>query len=87
MFALPPSLARLTGKKDFDSDFRRLKMHLRDGWILARLEQNNWLPILAHKMGNHYYIEDGHHRISVTRFTGMLSIPAKVWEYSCQCTG
>lgn len=80
-------IGTLNREKDFDPDFRPLKMHLRDGWIRARLEQNHWLPIVAHKVGKHYYIEDGHHRVSVAQFTGMLSIPAKVWEYSCRCTG
>ena len=34
-----------------------------------------------------YYVEDGHHRVSVAQSIGMLFIQAKVWEYSAQEKG
>jgi hypothetical protein len=35
----------------------------------------------VHKVGDHYYVEDGHHRVSVARALGIAFIQAKVWEY------
>jgi hypothetical protein len=35
----------------------------------------------AFKVGENYYVEDGHNRVSVARALGMLSIRAEVWEY------
>jgi hypothetical protein len=68
---------------DFDGSFRPLAAHLRDRWVdvylLAR--RANWPPIRAFKVGENYYVEDGHNRVSVARALGMLSIRAEVWEY------
>ena len=68
---------------DFDYQFRPLKKNLRDRWINVYLLQQSegWPPILAHKVGDRYYVEDGHHRVSVARALGIAFIPAKVWEY------
>jgi hypothetical protein len=69
---------------DFDRKFRPLKKNLRDRWInlFTNLEIENWPPIRLHKIGANYYVEDGHHRISVARSIGMAFISAEVWEYS-----
>jgi hypothetical protein len=71
---------------DFDRQFRPLKKNLRDRWINIYLLQQNegWPPILVHKVGSHYYVEDGHHRVSVARSLGILFIQARVWEYPVQ---
>jgi len=68
---------------DFDSQFRPLKKNLRERWINIYLlqEKEGWPPILVHKVGNHYYVEDGHHRVSVARALGIAFIQARVWEY------
>ena len=68
---------------DFDHKFRPLKLHLHDRWVDAyiTLERDGWPPILAHKFGEKYYVEDGHHRVSVARSIGMAFIEARVWEY------
>ena len=70
---------------DFDHQFRPLKKNLRDRWINIYLlhAQDGWPPILVHKVGENYYIEDGHHRVSVARALGIAFIEAKVWEYPC----
>jgi hypothetical protein len=69
---------------DFDRDFRPLGKHLLERWvnIFVNLNPDSWSPILVHKVGEQYYVEDGHHRISVARALGMLYIQANVWEYS-----
>jgi hypothetical protein len=68
---------------DFDHKFRPLNQHLRDRWVnvYLALERDNWPPILVHKVGEHYYVEDGHHRVSIAQALGIAFIPAKVWEY------
>jgi hypothetical protein len=74
----------LNRETDFDSHFRPLKKHSLDRWVNAYLlrEQDGWAPILVHKVGEDYYVEDGHHRVSVARAVGMDFIEAEVWEYS-----
>jgi hypothetical protein len=72
--------------RDFDARFRPLKKHLRDRWAGAFLRSNTdrWPPISVNKMGETYFVEDGHHRVSVANFLGMLYIQAEVWEYPPQ---
>lgn len=77
---------RITGsvgrESDFDNNFRPLKKHLRDRWIdiYALFEADQFPPIQLFKIGNDYYVEDGHHRVSVARTLGRLSLRAQVWE-------
>jgi len=68
---------------DFDTKFRPLKKNLRDRWVNMALMHNGegWPPILVHRVGDHYYVEDGHHRVSVARALGITFIQAKAWEY------
>ncbi len=68
---------------DFDAQFRPVKKHLRDRWVnvFTKLEPDSWPPILVHKIGDVYYVEDGHHRTSVARALGRAFISAEVWEY------
>lgn len=76
-------IGTLNRQSDFDQKFRPLSVNLRDRWISAYLafDRGGWEPIVVHKAGEHYYIEDGHHRVSVARLRGMAFIQAKVWEY------
>lgn len=69
---------------DFDHQFRPLKKHSRDRWINAYIlqKQDGWAPIVVHKVDGKYFVEDGHHRVSVARAIGMEFIEAKVWEYT-----
>jgi hypothetical protein len=69
---------------DFDRHFRPLKAELCDRWIEIYQRANNgsWPPITVYKVGETYYVEDGHHRVSVANFLGMDGIQAEVWEYS-----
>jgi hypothetical protein len=75
----------LNRQSDFDHKFRPLNKHLRDHWVnvYLALERDDWPPILVHKVGDHYYVEDGHHRVSIAQALGIAFIPAKVWEYPC----
>ncbi len=73
----------LNRQSDFDNRFRPLKSYLRDRWVNTHLtlERDGWSPILVHQVGENYYVEDGHHRVSVAQMLGMAFIQAKVWEY------
>lgn len=79
-------LAQITGsvgrEHDFDHHFRPLKKHLRDRWIevSALFATDRVPPITVYKCGNAYFVEDGHHRVSVARALGQLSLRALVWE-------
>jgi len=76
-------IGTLGRSKDFDHKFRPLKSSLRERWVnvYLTLEKEGWPPIVVHKVGEQYYVEDGHHRVSVARFIGMIFIEAKVWDY------
>ena len=71
---------------DFDDQFRPLGKHLLERWVKAfiRLQRDEWSPIVVHKLGEQFFVEDGHHRVSVARSVGMLFITANVWEYRSQ---
>src|SRR5512144_2129670 len=78
----------LNRNSDFDRKFRLLKRYLRDRWInvYLTLENGDLTPIVVHKVGDGYYVEDGHHRVSVARLLGRTSIQAKIWEYPVHAT-
>ncbi len=69
--------------QDFDRSFRPLKKHLANRWAANYLflSDGNWPPIRVYKVGSQYFVEDGHHRVSVARSRGMAFIQAEVWEY------
>jgi len=69
---------------DFDHQFRPLKKHTLTRWVDAYLlhARDGWSPIIVHKVGEQYFVEDGRHRVSVARSLGMEFMEATVWEYS-----
>jgi hypothetical protein len=75
-------------ENDFDHKFRPLSKYLRERWVDVFLSFSTeaWSAIRMHKIGEQYYIEDGHHRTSVARAIGMAYIPAEIWEYSTHPT-
>ena len=68
-------------QNDFDIDFNPLRKESRDQWVGVF---NAWYrgvplsPVQLVKVGDIYYVRDGHHRISVARAMGMSSIEAEV---------
>lgn len=76
----------LNRDSDFDDQFRPLGKHLLERWVKAfiSLQRNEWAPIVVHKLGEQYFVEEGHHRVSVARSVGMVFITANVWEYQSQ---
>jgi uncharacterized protein (DUF1015 family) len=48
-------------------------------WMLQKT--TGWPPIRVYQVGNLYFVEDGHHRVSVARQLGLKLIEAEIWEY------
>lgn len=70
--------------EEFDQNFRPLKPQSCDRWVqaLLQLAEDRWQPIVVHKVGESYYVAQGHHQVSVARYAGMKFIPAEVWDHS-----
>jgi hypothetical protein len=74
--AAPPGKAG-----DFDPGFLPIDRRLRDRWtrIYRAMVEGEELPAIdAYKVGDNYYVIDGHHRVSVARSLGRDSINARV---------
>jgi hypothetical protein len=66
---------------DFDADFRPLNAHNRNRWlgVATAWHLGKKLPAVELiQVGEAYFVEDGHHRISVARALGQQEIAAKV---------
>jgi hypothetical protein len=69
---------------DFDRNFNPLHDHTRDRWLsIARAwQRGRYLPpVKLIQVGDHYFVRDGHHRISVARALGWDVVEAivEVW--------
>jgi hypothetical protein len=69
--------------RDFDASFLPLNPRLRERW--ARIEAlmlggASMPPIEVYKVGEMYFVKDGHHRVSVARHLGQDTISADVIE-------
>jgi uncharacterized ParB-like nuclease family protein len=78
-------LAAIVGSVERCSDYTRSFAPLKDSdrarWtrVLEAFEANKRLPpIKVYRVGDLYYVADGHHRVSVARQLGRLDILAQV---------
>lgn len=75
--------AHIGRTRDFDTAFMPLSRRTRDRW--ARLYEA-WIagaeipPIDVYRLGDLYYVIDGHHRVSVARSLGLDRIKARVTD-------
>jgi hypothetical protein len=72
--------------RDFDRDFNPLREFTRQRWERinsAFLEGEILPPVSLQKLGDNYFVKDGHHRISVARYHGAAFIDAEVTEFVC----
>lgn len=83
------SMAQIVGSvnryKDFDRAFLPTQEFTAERWqriSRAWYEELNLPPILLYKVGEVYFVVDGHHRISVAREQGQEFIDAEVRECS-----
>lgn len=70
---------------DFDPAFRPLQRHNRERWINIALAMQTATPLPAVdlvRLNDTYYVLDGHHRVSVARAFGQVTIDANVvaWQ-------
>jgi ParB/Sulfiredoxin domain len=67
---------------DFDRDFRPLRPELRSRWqrLAQQFPDGQFPPIVVSKLGEAYFVLDGHHRVAVARDLGMATIDAEVTE-------
>jgi hypothetical protein len=81
-------LARIVGSSGkhlwFDEGFMPLRAVSRERW--KRIDRAFRLghelpPVILYKLGNLYFVKDGHHRVSVARFHGAEWIDAEVTEF------
>jgi hypothetical protein len=70
---------------DFDHSFHPLDDRLRSRWVSVAMARSQYVPLPAVSLvqvGACYFVEDGHHRISVARALGESAIDAEVtvWD-------
>jgi hypothetical protein len=73
---------------DFDVEFRPRVNYLRERWVqidLAYTRGEYLPPIEVYKLGDEYYVRDGHHRVSVMRYHGQEFVDAYVTEIDQPC--
>lgn len=70
--------------QDFTNAFLPRKEHMRDRWMRVKryVDSSGIPPIEVYKVGEVYFVVDGHHRVSVARQEGEKVIGAHVIEYS-----
>lgn len=70
--------------EDFTRDFLPRKSIAAGRWasIRAATERRGMPPIEVYKLGDVYFVQDGHHRVSVAKEVGALTIDAYVTEIS-----
>lgn len=72
---------------DFDRRFVPLHSHLEQRWVRVAMAYERGVllpPVKLIQIGEIYYVEDGHHRVSVAKALGLLEIEAEVhvWQSS-----
>ncbi len=68
---------------DFDASFLPVRSHLRARWarLDAAMRSGEAVPPTeVYRLGDVYFVKDGHHRVSVARRLGWETIPARVIE-------
>jgi hypothetical protein len=66
---------------DFDRQFHPTQRHTVERWVriaTARMCDRTLPPVDLIKLGDEYYVRDGHHRISVARALGEHFVDARV---------
>ena len=68
--------------EDFDDEFRPRTDRVKRRWaqIERAFPQGDFPPIEAYKVGNTYYVIDGHHRVGVAKARGIEFIDADITE-------
>jgi hypothetical protein len=73
--------------RDFDRRFRPTNNRIRERWervALAQRRGEQMPPIDVYRVGDMYFVSDGHHRVSIALATGAKTIEAYVTEVHTQ---
>jgi hypothetical protein len=68
----------------FDSEFMPVKRSLEGRWKNVDRAFHGGIelqPVVLNKIGDHYFVVDGNHRVSVARYHGVEMIDAEVTEF------
>jgi hypothetical protein len=67
---------------DFDRDFLPRRPDIGDRWrrVERAFPEGDFPPIVVYKLGDAYFVIDGHHRVAIARQRGMDTIDAEVTE-------
>jgi hypothetical protein len=67
---------------DFDRDFGPRRAAVRSRWqgVERAFPHGDFPPIVVSKLGDAYFVIDGHHRVAIARRRGMEMIDAEVTE-------
>ncbi|MCB0193781.1 MAG: hypothetical protein KDJ65_17665 [Anaerolineae bacterium] len=73
-------------EQDFSRDFYPKYEHLKARWesVNQLFHQSGFQPVELYKVGNVYFVLDGHHRVSVSRAYDTGFVEAYVTEYPCR---
>lgn len=73
------SASRMSG---FDKDFLPTRPELRQRWqsIERAFPQGGFPPIIVYKLGDSYFVVDGHHRVGIARVKRIDYIDAEITE-------
>src|SRR5215831_3284510 len=71
---------------DFDREFRALKPELQERLrrVGEAFRDGDLPPITVEKLGDAYFVIDGHHRVALARQRGVLAIDADVTELTAR---
>lgn len=75
---------------DFDRAFRPRRREVRSRWISVKYASDKGTimpPVTLYKVGEVYFVVDGHHRLSVARADGQDYVDAyvTVFDTACAC--
>jgi hypothetical protein len=89
----PVKLEQIVGSlnrhHDFDREFRPYASISPERWqnVDRAFYEGASLPaIIVYKVGNVYFVVDGHHRVSVARNQNQIFIDAEVLEFKANCS-
>ncbi len=74
-------IGSVSDNRNFDNRFYPRESVMDERWTklyIGFLQGDAIPPIDVYQIGEHFYIEDGHHRVSVARAIGQLMIEAHV---------
>jgi hypothetical protein len=69
--------------QDFDRAFLPAQEHIRERWraVYQAAQREGLPPIELYKIGDAYFVRDGHHRVSVLKELGATHVEAYVTEF------